>query len=73
MLAPVEAESPAQAEGPVASELCGFSIPNSAKRLDVSKSFMWSLVRENKVKTVRLGKRRIIPSSEIERILAEAV
>lgn len=56
-----------------AVELCGFDVPSFAQRLHVSKSYVWGLVRSGKVKTVRLGSRRIIPSSELARILNEGV
>ena len=64
MLASVQAETTA--------DLCGFDVPSFAQRLHVSKSYVWGLVRSGKVKTVRLGTRRIIPSSELVRILGEA-
>jgi excisionase family DNA binding protein len=56
----------------IPAELCGFDIPSFAKRLHISKSHVWKLVHNGAVKTVRIGKRRIIPSSELTRILGEA-
>ena len=56
----------------IPDELCGFDIPSFAKRLHISKSHLWNLIRNGAVKTVRVGRRRIIPSSELARILSGA-
>lgn len=55
-----------------ATELRGFSVPAFAKRLGVSRSKGWDLVRKGQVKTLRVGTRRVVPSSELARVLNEA-
>lgn len=54
------------------STLFGLSIADFAKRLGISRSTTWALIRADKLRTVRVGTRRLIPSSELSRILAEA-
>lgn len=55
-----------------ASEAFGMDVPTFAERLGCSRSYVWKLVASGKIKTIRLGKRRIVPSSELARILSEA-
>ena len=53
----------------------GVSVPDAAKMLGVSKNHLWDLIREGTVTTYRLGQRRLVPVTEIERIVrtAEAI
>ena len=57
---------------PAEIEVYGMDVPTFAERLSGSKSHVGTLVRNGKVKSVRLGKRRIIPSTELARLLSEA-
>jgi excisionase family DNA binding protein len=43
----------------------------SAKILGVSPSTLWMLARQERIKTIKVGGRRLIPATEINRILAE--
>jgi len=45
-----------------------FSITEAAEHLRVSKAFVFKLIREGKLKAVRLGRRRLITGREIERV-----
>ena len=57
---------------PAEIEVYGMNISTFAERLGCSKSHVWKLVADKKVKAIRLGKRRIIPSTELARLLSEA-
>jgi excisionase family DNA binding protein len=48
-----------------------FSVIEAAEHLRVSRAFIFKMLRQGKLKASRLGRRRIITSQEIERILAE--
>ena len=45
-----------------------WSIPEAAGFLGVSERHLHRLLDANKVKSVRLGRRRLIPASEVERL-----
>jgi len=44
-----------------------------ARRLGVSESHIWKLIRLRQLKVVRLARRTLVPAAELNRILAEAV
>lgn len=44
-----------------------WSIPAAAKFLTVSKRHLYRLLDTDKVKSVRLGRRRLIPDAEVQR------
>jgi excisionase family DNA binding protein len=48
-----------------------YSIPEAAGRLGLGRSTMYRLVYENKLRTVRIGQRRLVSRSELERFVAE--
>ena len=41
-------------------------------RLSISESFFWKLVNEGRINVVRLGRKCLIPASELERLLKGA-
>jgi excisionase family DNA binding protein len=43
-----------------------------AARLGVSQSHIWKLLRENQLVAIRIGRRTLLPTSEIDRLLAQA-
>ena len=48
-------------------EITNFSIEEAAAILGVGRSFAFELIRDGRLLTVRLGKRRLVRGSEIER------
>lgn len=46
-----------------------YSIPDAAQILDLSVSGLWTMVRAGKIKTVKLGHRRVIPPGVLEELL----
>lgn len=46
-----------------------YSIPDAAKILDLSVSGLWAMVRAGKIRTVKLGHRRVVPPGVLEDIL----
>lgn len=49
-----------------------FSVPKAAGRLGIGKSTLWGLIYQGKLKTIRIGTRRLVPDSELQRIVSEA-
>lgn len=49
----------------------GLDMQNGADMLSVSRRQLYDLIAEGRIKTVKIGLRRVIPRSEIERLLAE--
>ncbi|ACV64407.1 conserved hypothetical protein [Desulfofarcimen acetoxidans DSM 771] len=47
-----------------------YSIPETAKILGIGRSLAYQLAREGKLKTVKLGKRLIVPAKVIEQMLS---
>ena len=47
----------------------GLTVTEVARRLSVSESHIWKMLRENKIHAVKFGRRTIVPTSEIFRIL----
>lgn len=50
------------------SEPLLYSVRSAAARLSVGQSTLWAMIAAGKLKTVRLGRSRRIPHSELERI-----
>lgn len=48
------------------------AVPDFAKRLSISRAFAWNLVATGQVKSIKLGKRRLVPLTEVERLLEGA-
>lgn len=47
------------------------SIPEAAKRLGISRGHVYNLIDRGEIRRVKLGRRALIPVSEIERLLAD--
>ena len=52
-------------------EDCQFSIVEAARHLKISRSYLYGLIRDKKIKRARLGGRTIIPGGEIKRFMAD--
>ena len=50
-----------------------YSIENAAERLDVSTWAIRSWIKKKKIKSTKLGSRRLIARSELRRIINEGV
>lgn len=44
------------------------SVSEFAKKFSVSRQFVWKLIKENKLKAIKIGSIYKIPNSELERI-----
>lgn len=47
----------------------GLSVAEASKRLSVSQSHTWKMIRNGELRVVRFGRRTIVPLIEIARIL----
>ena len=48
----------------------GLSLKDACATLGCSESHGWKMIRTGQLKSVAFGRRRIIPATEIERVLA---
>lgn len=48
------------------------SVQEAAERLCISKGHVYKLIRDGEIRGIRLGKRRLIPTAEAERIIDSA-
>jgi excisionase family DNA binding protein len=46
-------------------------IPAAAAYLSVSERHLWRLIDASRVRTIRLGRRVLVPDSEVRRVAAE--
>ena len=44
------------------------TVTQFAKRFDVSRQFVWKMIREGKLRAIRIGSLYKIPVSEVDRI-----
>lgn len=49
----------------------GYSIPDAARQLSISRSGMYRLIRSGEIRMVKIGHRSVIPASEIDRLLED--
>jgi len=49
-----------------------YTVPEFAEALGVSKTHVWNAIRRNEINTFTLGRRRLISSAELQRIMGEA-
>lgn len=49
-----------------------YSVDNFAHVIGLSSSLVWELVSDGRVKSVKIAGRRLIPATEVTRLLAEA-
>ena len=48
---------------------CQFTIPEAAEHLRVSRSYVYELIGEKKIRPIKLGKRTLIQGSELKRFM----
>ena len=51
----------------------GLSVEDAAAYIGVGQTLMWDLVLKGEVKSVKIGRRRIIRRDTLDRVLAEGV
>lgn len=52
-------------------EAIAFSIEDAAKRISVGRSTIYELIGEKAIRTIHVGRRTLIPESELRRFIAE--
>lgn len=50
--------------------MLAYSIKEASQQLGICERLMRELLKKNQVRSVRIGKRIVIPASELERLLA---
>jgi len=48
----------------------GYSINETCATLGISRSTVWRLEKAGKLRVIAIGRRRIVPESEIDRLLS---
>ena len=48
-------------------------IPEACERLGIGKTALYSLRSQNRIRFVTLAGRSLVPSSEVDRLIAEAI
>jgi excisionase family DNA binding protein len=49
----------------------GYSIPDAAAQLSVSRSHLYQLIDRGLIRRVKIGARSVIPASEIDRLIED--
>jgi excisionase family DNA binding protein len=57
-----------QTEAPLA-----YRVPEFCRRIGVSPSTFWKHHAQGKIRTIRIGRRSLVPADEVARILREGV
>lgn len=63
------AECIKQISYPLATNRRGYSVKEACEVFGCSESHGWKMLRTGQLKSISLGRRTIIPASEIERVL----
>lgn len=50
-----------------------YTVKNLAKKIQLSESMLWKLIKNGQVKTIKIGRRTLVPASELTRILTRGV
>ena len=48
-----------------------YSIEDAAREVGIGRTLMFDLVRRGEVRTVRFGRRRVVPALELDRLMSE--
>jgi excisionase family DNA binding protein len=54
------------------TDVLALPVDEFARRLSLSQSFIWKLIRQNDIAAIRLGRRTLVPTSEIARLMEAA-
>lgn len=60
-----------QRSDPSPSRKLAYSLDEASHQLSISRRHLYDLLNEGKVRSSKLGARRVIPHSELERLLQE--
>jgi excisionase family DNA binding protein len=55
----------------LSNEKLAFSVNESAEILSIGARTVWRMVEEGTIRAIRLGRRVVIPKSELERLLKQ--
>ena len=55
------------------SDKLAYSVTEVATSLGLSPSSIWKLISLSKLKAIRVGRRTVVPRSELDRILANGI
>ena len=47
------------------------TIPTACNRLGIGRTLIYSLLKQGKLKSIKLGNRTLIPETELQRLVAE--
>ncbi|HEY8124557.1 MAG TPA: hypothetical protein VIF88_03945 [Methylocystis sp.] len=50
-----------------------FTVPKFCQRLGIGHSTFWKYHRLGKIRTINIGKRVLVPTTELQRILSEGI
>ncbi len=53
----------------LAAEPLAVSVDEAARRLGVGRTLLYDLIRQKKVRAVKLGTRTVVPATEIARLI----
>ena len=53
-------------------EPLAISVEDAARKLSISRSLCWELVWTGRLKTISLGRRRLVPIKVLQELMAEA-
>lgn len=53
------------------SEAIALSVEDAARRISVGRSTIYELIRARAIRTVHIGRRTLVPESELRRFIAE--
>ncbi|OBA75170.1 hypothetical protein A5642_08370 [Mycolicibacterium mucogenicum] len=57
---------------PAAAPATVLTVEEAADRLKVRRSLIYSQLRSGELRSIRLGRRRLIPAAEVDHIISEA-
>ncbi len=60
-----------QTEPPTEAEPAAYSLKAAARALSISERSLQRLIAEGRMKSIRLGARRLVPAAEVRRAAAE--
>jgi excisionase family DNA binding protein len=59
--------------GDKVTERLAVTVPQAAEMLGLGRTKVWQLVRRGRLRSLRVGKRVLVPVRELERFLTEAM
>jgi excisionase family DNA binding protein len=57
----------------VPAQPLGYSVPEAANALGLSPSGLWKWIALGKIRSVKIGNRRVISARELQRLLTEGI